>query len=254
MIDPLPLTQSEPHASSRPAKSVRRRLVVAAVAIVIVAVLHRPLLRGAAQLLVVDQDSSPCDYLWIPAGDGFPVSDTRYLDAAAAMLRGVQGRRVLMISPPANRLVQMGVVPPFIDETRRQLESRGIAHDAIVVVSRGSQDARAEMLLLQAWLEEHSKARVVVFSDRFASRRARLGLDRRLAPSAASRIVVRARSNLRFEERTWWQSRDGIRDFLLSWIRLAYALAYDDQGQTPRRWTLEEYEERFLATLPQDLP
>jgi hypothetical protein len=231
-----------------------RRWIFAGIVILLIVLLHRPLFFGLARITIVDQPATQGDYLWIPAGGGLPMSDGRYYDNVASLVGRSRERRVLLVTPPPNRLVEMGVVAPFMAETLRQLDARGIGEESVTVVLRKNDDARPETSLLQEWLEAQPGTRVTVLCDQFGTRHARLKLDRRLQPAEATRVSVVALRDPRFDDRDWWQSRAGTRHLLFAWIRLLYALAHDDQSPLRNSLSLEEYQRRFLATIGEESP
>jgi hypothetical protein len=222
--------------------------------ILLIVLFHRPLFRGMARITIVDQPATQGDYLWIPAGGGLPMSDTRYYDRVASLVEGLRQRRVLLVTPPRNRLVEMGVVPPFMAETLHQLDARGLGEESVTVVLRKHDDARPETSLLQEWLKAQPGTRVTVLCDQFGTRHSRLKLDRRLQPTEAMRVSVVALPDPRFDDRDWWRSRAGMRHFLFAWIRLLYALVHDDQSPLRNSLSLEEYQRCFLATIGEESP
>jgi len=174
--------------------------------------LRSTLLSGLARRLVVDQEPSVFNVLWI--GDE---AVNRRFDLAAEQYRQT-GCRIAIARPVPTRVVQLGIEPSAEELARRELAKRGVPADALLVVDGPTGTAWTEGRLLADWLAAHPQARVLMLCKRFRSAAHRQELDRLLQPDAAQRVAVRGVRDRRYDENTWWHSRVGVKEFFVTWL------------------------------------
>ena len=83
------------------------RLAVAAAVLIAVCLVHAPILRGLAGLLIVDQPTDDFECVCIAAW-GYSPAGRQYYDMAADLHRGKPACRILLVGPDPNRLEQIG--------------------------------------------------------------------------------------------------------------------------------------------------
>ena len=217
-----------------------RRLLAAAVVLVALAAMHRPLLRGVASFLIVDQPLAPADYLVLLPGTvetGVEVDEVARRYAA-----GECSRCSWLFEPPdVARGDRCGAWSDWATALRRDLEKRGIAPGAIVVLPdecRTSWDAAES---LQPWLEKRPETRLIVLERLMRGRH-----DWRILNSVLGGRQV---ANLQFsairggiDENNWWQSREGIQLVFQNYAALAFDWCNGQSEQCGKPWTLEEFE------------
>jgi hypothetical protein len=205
---------------------------------------RKPVLRGLASLLVVDQAPAADDDLvlrgseWGGGGHSF--------DHAAAWIRVRPTSAVLLMSDRPGRVAEIGVLASFESLARQELARRGVPDAAVSPIPGAGRDEWDEARLLQAWLHEHPDRSVAWASCRFNTRRLRLILDSVLGPEDAARVRVvalcgTAPDDIRTDN--WWHSRDGVRQFMFAWLALVYARWNGEDRIAPSQQDVAAYEE-----------
>ena len=201
-----------------------------------VAVAVRPALRGIAAGLVVDESPAGGDYAIIAGGD-------RRFAVTADMIRRNQVRRVLLVTDQPSRLVRYGILPPWHEVARRELLENGVLEEAIELADWKAKDDWHFASRLNAWLNEHPRARLVVVADRFGSRRLRFILDSTLDAGDAGRVRILALPDRRYREDNWWRTRGGLRSVLDAYLSLGYAWLTGASGSSHEdHWDPDQYE------------
>jgi hypothetical protein len=157
--------------------------------------------------------------LW---GDERGVDGGHGFDAAAAFYRQDPSRHILLIGRRGGRLVELGILSPFATLGRRELASRGVPEAAIESLPATAADQWDEAQLLANWLRAHPAATVAVYCDTLRSRQVRCILDRVAAPADAVRARVVLPPESDHHAAHWWKTRSGIRNFMISWLEMAY--------------------------------
>lgn len=229
------------NAHMRQSKRIRRRwfsLLLLAI-IVTVAIFHRTLLQGVAELLIVDQTPPTVDAVVILGGDGrHPV--------AAIMLEGGTANSILLIEPPPTRLTELGIIEKRSEAARRKLVELGVAQDRIVVVQGNpEQDPRA-FRILSDWLGQHPNTKVAVLCDRFGSRWVRYTLDNVLDERDRRRVHVVALRDRRYDESNWWSRRTGWKVVFNAYFDLAYAVCCGEDEAQPPMLDADEFEREVV--------
>jgi hypothetical protein len=184
----------------------RRPIVLTAAALLMLAiVLHVPLLRLGAGVLIADDPLAAPSVVLLAGGD-------RCLDVARELYGAhASVRSVLVWQSLPGRLELLGVRPLAEETVRDELIARGVAPESIELLEL-TPDARLEQIeRLDGWLTEHPEHRVLILCDRFSSRLWRLRLDRGLSRANRGRVGLRALPDRRYDETNWWRSREGIK-------------------------------------------
>jgi len=205
--------------------------------------LHAPALKGIGCLLVIDQSEDAISQICIH-GDEFGVN-SRYFDKAAALYKDDPARSILIIEPKTSRLVQSAILPAFAAVCRRELTARGVPDKAVSVLPGEAAHAWQSARLLGDWLQNHPDARVQLLCNRFSGRYYRTVLDATLEPASAARVGLSPVSNFRFDENNWWQSRYGVKGFLINFLLLSYAKLHGETVEIAPSWSADEYERQL---------
>jgi hypothetical protein len=223
-----------------------RRLLAATVVLGLVAAMHRPLLKGVAEFLIVDTPAGPADYFVLlpEVIDSRAAADEALRRYAAGEIRGI-----LLFQPPMSRAVRCGAWPDRATELRRDLEQRGVPPTAIVVPPGPCRTSRDAAETLRIWLQNRPATRLIVM-DRLLRGR----YDRRIFNAV---FDTRQAAGLQFtamrtgiDENNWWQSREGIQMIFQNYAALVFDGCSGQSEQCRDPWTMEEFE-RSLP-LPRD--
>ncbi|MEX0938230.1 MAG: hypothetical protein WDZ59_10265 [Pirellulales bacterium] len=234
----------------RPPGALRRVLGRPVFWLIVVALLlialHRPLLRGAGGVLVVDEPWHDGRHLVVlPVVDG-----DRWYEVAVRWRNEHAEGTILLVEPYPNRLVEHGLLPSFVEIARERLTQRDVPVEAIVTVAgeaRGSWSAASQ---LSQWLKDNPDARLDILAARFRSRYERHVLDQVLTGGQAERVRVHALPNSEFDESDWWRKRAAVKDVVGEHLRLAYAyLAGNGESDQPY-WDVDQYEAKLRESQP----
>jgi uncharacterized SAM-binding protein YcdF (DUF218 family) len=207
----------------------RRRLVVLAVlgAVVLAAWLaRRPLLVGAARVLVAEDPLAPVDVVVVSMTNGRASA----LEAAALHEAGTAPRVALLTWRTAAldaELVRRGVAPPDPTGLARQiLERSGVPREAIAVVPGPVDGTNAEVAAIAAWARRERPASLLYVTARSHTARARRRL-RDLLPE----VAVRVRSSRwdGFPVDGWWRRRGASREVMSEYLRWANTFVFGDR-------------------------
>ncbi len=207
---------------------------------------HGPLLRALAAPLVSEQASDGAAAM-VLRGDERGGCGAHAFDMAAAFYRQAPARHILLIGRRPGRLVELGILASFATLGQGELARRGVPDAAIEVVHAAAADQWEEAGLLAAWLQAHPKATVAVYSNPLGSGRLRYMLDRTapLADAIRARIIIPHEAS--HDAANWWQSRAGVKDFMLSWLQMAFARSEGPHQPLPPQQSVADYEEMLGA-------
>ena len=183
----------------------------------------------------MDEQPEEWNYLLLAGGD-------HCYDVAADLYHEDSSRRIVLIEPYPNRLVQIGVLPSFEATCRRELAARDVPTHAVELVPGEARGAWARARLLQRWMGDRSDVRLVVLCDRFASRYQRFVVDAVLGPADAARVAIRGLPDRRYDESNWWKRRRGVKEFVLGSIALTYLWCQGESQATFEQWNPDDYQ------------
>ncbi|MGH7317421.1 MAG: YdcF family protein [Candidatus Rokuibacteriota bacterium] len=173
--------------------SWRRGLVAVIVLVGLIALgvlLHRPLLRAAGQVLVVDEPPERTDAIVVVAG-GTPTRE----EAAAALFREGGAPRVVvsrqLVSPRTQRLLEMGIRPlDFQGESVLALEKYGVPRAAIVTLDEPVAITETELRAVAAAARDRGWRRLTLVTTPFHARRVQLIWRRESGGAIEGRLAV----------------------------------------------------------------
>lgn len=220
-----------------------RNWLVAASILVVLAALHRPLLRSVAAFLIDAPPAGRSDYLVLLPS----VLETRAAaDEVAQRFFSGDVHGVLFFEPPETRAVRCGAWPDPATSLRRQLLNRGLPSSAIIVLPQQCRTTSEAADALRPWLADRPAVRLMILGREFRGR-----ADRRIFGSA---LDVRQSANLEFaavhggvDANNWWQSREGIQLVFQNYAALAFEWWNGQSTACRPAWTLAEFEQ----SLPQ---
>lgn len=205
--------------------------------------LHAPLLRSLAGPLIVNESDGDVSHVgilqWQEIGDG-----ENCFNAAAALYREKPSRRFLVVERRLDRLMEIGILEPFATVSYWALKSLGAPTQAMSILRSNGCDDWATARALRTWLVDHPQASIAVFCGSFRSAHLRYALDTVLDADQAARVHVRGLRDSRYNETNWWQSRDGIKEFGIGWLRRLHGWCVGGGHPAPPSVSAGEYEDQ----------
>lgn len=183
---------------------IRRVLVALFVLLTLVCLylLRGPILRGAAQLLIVENDLEPADAIVVLGDDNYAG------DRAARGAELFHARWAPVVVASGRYLRPYASVADLI---ARDLAERGVMNDAIIPLRHRATSTREEAATVGELTRERRWRRLIVVTSNYHTRRARYIFRDVLGPDFDIRVAPAADSE--FDPRAWWQSREGCKTF-----------------------------------------
>jgi hypothetical protein len=210
-------------------------LVLLAVLALVVYLFRHPLMRLAASALVAEDPGPRPTTALLFSGD-------RRLDVAGVAFKDGQIKQVLLLKPPPNRLERLGVVTTRYDKAHQELLKRGVPAERIAALPGLYRDAWEVGDQVQAWLEQHPGEELLIYCERFASRKLSMILDRTLGGDR-HRVRLAALPHREYDETNWWQSKLGALEFLYNSLTLAHVGLVGRPASPPTEPDAAAYEE-----------
>ena len=116
------------------------------------------------------------------------------------------------------------------------------------MVAGEANDAWEEARLLAAWLRARPGVKAVVVCRQFESGYFRFVVDSILKPGAAARVGILGLPARDYDATNWWRSRSGVKDFMFSWLQMAYARYGGQNRPVVRRQSLDAYQATLRDT------
>jgi hypothetical protein len=199
-------------------------------------------LRGLAAPLVSRQsaDGATVLVLW---GDERGADGGHGFDGAAAFYRQDPSRSIFLIGRRGTRLVELGILSPFATLGQRELAARGVPPSAVETVAATAADQWDQARLLNVWLEAHPGTTVALWCKPLGSGQVRWIIDHAAAPAEAARVRVVVSQSSNPDAPEWWQSRSGVKDFMLSWLELVFTRSCGPRRVVCQPQSVAAYEE-----------
>jgi uncharacterized SAM-binding protein YcdF (DUF218 family) len=169
---------------------VRTVLVVLVSLVAFAVAVHRPVLRAAGRLLVVEEAHPHADAIVVVAG-GTPSREAR----AAALFRDGEAPRVLVsrqfVPKRVQELVVMGIrAHDFRDESVLALEKYGVPRRAIVTLDQPVEITETELRAVATAARARGWRRVTLVTSALHSRRVKTIWSRETGPTPEAGIAV----------------------------------------------------------------
>ncbi|HUM15450.1 MAG TPA: YdcF family protein [Candidatus Nitrosotalea sp.] len=173
---------------------MKRRLAIALVATLALAVVavavHRPVLRAAGRVLVVESPRERADAIVVVAGS----SPSREALAAARFREGLAPLVLVSRQFVPNRvrqLIDLGIRPlDFQGESVAALEKYGVPRNAIITLAEPVEITETEVRGVVAAARARGWHRVLLVTTAFHSRRVRLIWSREAGPGIEAGVAV----------------------------------------------------------------
>ncbi|HVA49265.1 MAG TPA: YdcF family protein [Pirellulales bacterium] len=181
------------------------------------------ILPRAARWLNVGEAPRPCDYvLVLPGGE-----ETRPFVAAALVKAGL-ARKGLVPRVIGSPDTDDGIERPAHEIIRDVLVLRGVPRNDVVLLGTNSASTYSDALALRELLLGRPGSTVAIVTHDYHTRRARWVFRKVLADRADDIYLVAAPVD-DYDERNWWQSRQGAGTYLGEFAKLAgYLVWYGD--------------------------
>lgn len=206
----------KPAASSR----WQRRLVLAAVGLLLVFVFRASILTGLARPLVYPEAERPADTVVIVGGD-------HAAERAARSVLQNEAARILVATNPPTEWEAKGILPDEYSPMRAGLESLGVSAGVVEEIRLHNVDDTLTDALAR-WLDRHPAARCLVLCEEMRSREVRWRLDRTLSPADRERVCLGLVVDRKFCPSNWWKSEEGISAFVTGWLSLILQMTRGD--------------------------
>jgi uncharacterized SAM-binding protein YcdF (DUF218 family) len=216
---------SEPAVLRPRPRSMRRRVLMALVAVIAVLGLWAwlkpaPLLRGAADLWIVSDEPAPADAIAVLGGG----LEYRPFAAADYYRRGL-APKILISNIGATPAERLGVLQSHVRANSEVLQKLGVPAAAIESFGDHLSDTFTEATALHEWAVRNGAHRIMVPTDIFAARRLRWTLHHVFGSDAA--ILVPAVNPPEYQRDNWWRNERGIIGFQNEVMKyLYYRLKY----------------------------
>ncbi len=170
------------------------------------------ILRGVASAWIVDDHLEKAQAIVVLGGD----------DRAGTRLKHAVG---LYKDGRAPRLVLSG--PPLRDYFHeselmaREARELGVPAEHLMLAPTAADSTLEEALALRPVLAEHNFRNIIVVTSNFHTRRAKLIFVDVYRPRGTI-VRVSASPDVRFDPKTWWQSREGRKYLFLDVLKWSY--------------------------------
>ncbi len=206
---------------------VSRRTTIVLAVLLVLALLHGVIPWMLAWPFHASSSSKSADYFCIHGNelgaDGFGA-----LDAAAEWHGKSSGRKILLLLPHINRIVEIGAVPSFEQTCRNELIKRGVPSADVWPIRADALNAWGEAHALSEWLKAHPESTVRIACSPFSSGRLRYVLSKILGPIDSERVGLAILPDPECRVESWWRSRTGVKRFMYGWLELIYVWAKGD--------------------------
>jgi len=198
---------------------LRGVLVAALLVVVSAAIFHRPLLRFAGAVLVVNDPPQHADAIVVVAG-GTPSREA----VAADLFRQGWAPRVVVsrpyMAPEMRELNTLGVRALDLQgEARLTLEKYGVPSDRIVSLAVTVMTTEPELAVVHAWARAAGDRRLIFVTSSAHTRRVQLIWSRESRRSHIEGIIVAAPSS-DFAVDNWWHRRRAAEALLHEYLGL----------------------------------
>jgi uncharacterized SAM-binding protein YcdF (DUF218 family) len=190
---------------------------LAAFVLLAVAFLFRaPLLRGAAEVWIVNDPLTRADAIVVLGGG----METRPFEAARLYQLGLAPKILLTTTKPEPS-EQLGANLPETEIARRILTKKGVPDAAIVVAPGFVNSTYDESIVVRDWARTNSIRRLIIATDVFHTRRARWLFRKELGP-AGIQVEVDAVPVREYTLAGWWTNDLGVVSFQNEILKSAY--------------------------------
>ncbi len=186
--------------------------------------LREPILRGAANLLIVQDPLEPADAIVV-------LGDDNYAGDRATKAAELFHARWAPVVVGSGRYLRP--YASIADLMARDLAEHGVPADAIIPFRNFASSTRGEAFAIRRLAREKRWRRLIVVTSNYHTRRTRYVFHDVIDPDIDVRVVPAYDEG--FEPRIWWHSRGGRKTFFREWAAFAVAIweAFGDNEEEP---------------------
>jgi uncharacterized SAM-binding protein YcdF (DUF218 family) len=178
--------------------------------------LHRPILRGMGDYLIVQDTLAPVEAIFVLSGNPFDRGAE-----AAKIFHGGWGNQIVCLGGETNpALTLYGIRDLTYESTYRVLQRDGVPASAIDSLPEGTSTFE-EFVAIQRYCKARNLHRIMVVSSLFHTRRIDTFFRLRLHLEGIE-MVLRGAHESEMEEDAWWQGEPGLLFVNNEYIKLLY--------------------------------
>ncbi|MGA9351104.1 MAG: YdcF family protein [Anaerolineae bacterium] len=206
-------------ADDEPQRLPRQRWIIFFVAVgaVVAVLLGRSLwLPFVGDFLVVADPLQPADAIVVLGGGG-----RERVESGAKLFESDYAPWFIVTN---NRLNIPGIRAEYAELMKTEAMWQGVPEDQILTAPGIAETTYEEALAIRQLSEERGLRSLIVVTDPFHTRRARMAF-RDAFRNTGIAVMVRPANESEYHPDSWWQTRDGLRDTWTEYLKLALYLA-----------------------------
>lgn len=197
-------------------KKVRIFLGISLGLLLFLAVFHRPILKGIGQWLIVQDQLSQTEAIFVLSGNSFDRGKE-----AAALYKSGWSPRIVCLGGETNPALELyGIYQLSYQSTFKVLQNQGIPTSAIDSLPEGTSTFE-EFEAIARYCKAHSLHKIMVVSSLFHTRRIDEFFRLRLHFEGID-MVLRGADESAFDEDVWWRAEPGLLFVNSEYIKLFY--------------------------------
>jgi len=193
------------------------RLLVFGCLIVAAAVWFRePLLRGMADVWIVNEPLEHADAIVILGGG----LDTRPFEAAKLYHQGI-APKILLLNVRTNHTDELAITVTQTELSRQVLLKKDVPADAVIVIGDGVASTRDESVAVRKWVDENHPKRIIIPTDPFHAPGVKRLFGKALK-GTSTEVRTDAVAARDYTANDWWRHEEGLIAFQNELIKFAY--------------------------------
>lgn len=184
--------------------------------LVLLGLLHRPMLRAVGHYLIVQDDLSRVEAMFVLSGNSFDRGRE-----AAKLYRAGWSPKVVCLGGETNSALELyGICDLTYETTKRVLIEQQVPRSAIDSLPEGTSTFE-EFEAIKRYCKARSLKKIMVVSSLFHTRRIHEFFRLRMALEGID-MVLRGADEEAFDEDAWWKAEPGLLFVNSEYIKLVY--------------------------------
>ena len=179
-------------------------------------VFRAPLLRGAANLWIVNEPLEKADVIVVLGGG----QETRPFEAARLYHQGLAST-ILIMDSRADPTTALGLTPAQTAVTRQVLIKQNVPESAIMVAGSGVANTYDESVAVREWVKANGIKKVIIPTDPFHTRRVCWLFHKQLRGEEV-RVIVEVAPVRDYTAADWWRHENGMLAFQTEIVKYVY--------------------------------
>ncbi len=175
-----------------------------------------PILRSAANFLIVEDTLQKAEAIFVLSGGGFDRGNL----AADLYQHGWAPYIVCTGGNAMNELCVFDIDTLESDMTRANLLQHGIP-DSVIVMIRNGTSTKEEAKIIVGYCSRNHLKRIIIVSSKLHTYRVN-DVFRKPLKEIGVELVIRGAASSRFNEQNWWKSEEGLIAINNEWIKTVY--------------------------------